>query len=149
MTLQRQNPLPKGSYWIDVFDKNIPKFDGWALAFQPLGVHVDVSESFPATDTQLERNWYKFTIQGDAVVPWDAKTFGFPTIADASITSSADTVQRPDLPQDTLDRLSNWTEQTLGVTGTAGKFLVFAAILGGGIYALNYLLLGERKRKKE
>lgn len=142
--LERRNPLPVGSYWIDVFGSKIPAFDAWRTAFSPTGVKTRVTESFPATDTQPARNWYKFDVT-DIPPPWDAVTFGFPTIADASIQSSADTVQRPDLPLDPLDKLSNWLE---GATGIAGDTLKVAIpVLGVGALIL-YFSSHTPKRKK-
>jgi len=138
-TLERRSPLPPGSYWIDVFGLNIPKFNQWLKAYSGMGVHTDATQVFEAPTLAAYRNWYKFTytpIPG-AIVIWDT-AFGFPTVADASITSSESTVQRPDLPLDPLDELSNWVnsvEQKLG--GSLGTIagVVPYAIIGVGLYA--------------
>jgi hypothetical protein len=144
MSLERRNPLPVGSYWIDVFGDKITLFDGWRAAFSPIGVKTRVTESFPATDTQPARTWYKFEVTS-IEAPWDAKTFGFPTIADSSIQSSADTVQRPDFELDPLDKLSNWAS---GLTGIATETLKVAIpVLGVGAVLL-YLASESSKRKK-
>lgn len=146
-TLERRNPLPPGSYWIDVFGLNIPKFDNWLKAFSGLGIHTDANQQFEATTIPARRTWYKFTytpLFEGAPVTWDT-TFGFPTIADASIRSSEDTVSRPDLPIDALDELANWTnsiEQKLG--GSLGSIagVVPYAILGAGVY-VGWLLVKD------
>ncbi len=138
-TLERENPLPAGQYWVDVFGLNIPKADTWFRAFKDLGVHVDATQHFEDTDVARVRNWYKFTYTPIANIPvmWDTQ-LGFPTVADASITSSEDTVQRPDLPLDPLEELSNWinsVEQKLG--GSMGTIagVVPYAIIGAGVFA--------------
>lgn len=146
-TLERRNPLPPGSYWIDVFGLNIPKFDNWLKAFSGLGVRTDATQQFEATTVPARRTWYKFTFTPPfegAPVTWDT-TFGFPTIADASIRSSEDTVSRPDLPIDPLDELSNWTnslEQKLG--GSLGSIagVVPYALLGAAGY-VGFLLISS------
>lgn len=158
-TLEKRNPLPAGQYWIDVFGLNIPKFDAWLRSFGPFGVHTDATQHFEAPNVQSVRNWYKFTFKpafegAEAAVVWDT-TFGFPTVADSSITSSEDTVQRPDLPLDPLDELSNWinsVEQKLG--GSLGTIagVVPYAIIGVGVLA-GYLIVKDsfstaRKVKK-
>jgi len=146
MALERRNPLPVGSYWIDVFGEKIPKFNGWLAAFGPVGVHTDATETFDATDDFPPRVWYKFSVS-QPIAPWDAVTFGFPTIADASIKSSADTVQRPDLPADPLVRLGEWiNELETSIGGSLGKVVPYA-IIGGVAYA-GYLLLAGMATKK-
>ncbi len=139
-TLQRTNPLPPGHYWVDVFGLNIPKFDAWLKAYGPFGIHTDATQHFESPDVASVRNWYLFTytpaFEG-AVVIWDT-LFGFPTIADSSIKSSEDTVNRPDLPLDVTDELGNWinhVEQQLA--GSLGNMAVVVpyAIIGGGLYA--------------
>jgi hypothetical protein len=144
-TLERRNPLPPGSYWIDVFGLNIPKFDNWLKAFSGLGVHVDATQHFESSSLPSVRTWYKFTYTAPfegAPIVWDT-TFGFPTVADATIKSSEDTVSRPDLPIDPLDELSNWTnalEQKLGGSLGALAGIVPFALLGGAAY-LGFTLL--------
>lgn len=147
MTLERRNPLPVGSYWVDVFGDKVPLFDGWLTAMHPIGVRTEVTEQFPATDDFPARTWYKFSVT-QPIAPWDAKTFGFPTVADASIKSSSDTVQRPDLPLDPLTRLGNWIQEVeTNIGGTLGKVVPYA-VIGGVAYAGYLLLTGSGLFKK-
>lgn len=148
MTLERRNPLPVGSYWIDVFGDKVPLFDGWLTAMHPIGVKTEVTEQFPATDDFPARTWYKFSVS-QPIAPWDAKTFGFPTIADASIQSSSDTVQRPDLPLDPLDRLSNWIDELFGIGGESVKKTLNIAIPVLGVGAVLYYFGREKPKRKK
>lgn len=155
-TLERRSPLPAGHYWVDVFGKNIPVAANWFKAFSGLGVHVDSTEHFTATEVPEVRDWYLFTYTPTAGVPvvWDT-TLGYPTIADASIKNSQDTVSGANLPKDPLDRLADWLndiEQELGGSiGGAAKVVPYA-IMGGaafGVYLLakEFGLLGKVKKR--
>lgn len=117
MAIERRNPLPKGKYWIDTFGDNRLKF---ADFLKSSGVHVDATQSF---DSEPPRDWFLFTVSNP--IPFDAKAFGFPTIATPDVKSADDTIQKPDLPKNALDDL----DKTLGQLGTVVK-------LGLGILAL-------------
>ncbi len=151
-SLERSSPLPAGSYWFDAFGLNIPKADNWLKTFGPFGVHTDATQHFESPDVATVRNWYKFTYTpvGTFPVVWDT-TLGFPTVADGSIKSSEDTVQRPDLPLDPLTRLSDWVDSIEArVGGTLGSAAVIVpyAIIGGGLYLLGQVLFtGSAVRK--
>lgn len=134
----RTNPLPPGQYWVDVFGKNIPVANNWFKSLAPSGVHVDATQTFENDDPNAVRNWYKFTWQPATtglLAVWDT-SLGFPTVADSSIKSSEDTVQRPDLELGPIDQLSNWTntlEQRLGGSfGTIAGFVPYALVGGAG-----------------
>jgi hypothetical protein len=110
--LMRQNPLPAGRYWIDVFDPNRGTMQLWVNT-NAASLSVQDLESFPAvvnggiTDTDQNypaRDFYIFTVTNP--VPWNAVTFGYPTIAAANINSSDDTVQEPsvDSPNDIIGK---------------------------------------------
>lgn len=99
MALERRNPLPKGVYWIDVFGDNREKFAAWTRTNK---VRVSTSESF---DSSPPRDWVKFEVANP--VPWDGKTFGFPTVIKPgdTINTSDDTVQKP--PPETSPNLDD------------------------------------------
>jgi len=153
-TLEKRVPLPAGRYWVDIFGKNIPVAQAWFKAFKDLGVHVETTEHFQATELPNIREWYLFTYTPTNGVPvtWD-DTLGYPTIADKSVKSSGDTVSGADLPLDPLDELSNWinsTEQKLGGSlGAVAKVVPYAVLGGlafGGYYLLKELgILGKVK----
>lgn len=86
--VQRANPLPAGRYWVDVFAPDSDAFNGW-LSTNRLTVTVRQTEHY---DSAPARDWYLFEVK--APTPWAGP--GLPTIADASVTSSSDTVQKPD-----------------------------------------------------
>jgi len=95
--LERSNPLPAGRYWVDVFSPDSAAFGAWLTSNQAT-VRVVSTQSFEKNDAGPARDWYLFQVT--APTPWNGP--GFPTIADASVTSSADTVQRPDPQPDPL-----------------------------------------------
>ncbi len=152
-TLERRSPLPPGTYWVDVFGLNIPKADVWFKGFGPSGVHVDATQHFESPEVSSVRNWYKFTynpVAPGVVVVWDT-SLGFPTVADASIQSSEDTVQRPPLPLDPLEEMSNWLnalEAKLGGSLGFAASIIPYAVVGGAAY-LGYLALKETVLAKQ
>lgn len=107
--LQRQDPLPIGTYWIDVIDtQHQQDFAAW-LVLNAKTVKVLNSEHFPENDwpdcSSLDpttggcwpsRDWVKFEVS--APTKWDAVEFGFPNIIKPSekIETSADTASNPD-----------------------------------------------------
>jgi len=158
-TIERRSPLPEGLYWVDVFGLNIPKAEAWFSAFKDLGVKVAATQSFPNTTVDSTRNWYLFSYKPTMSVPvvWDS-SLGFPTVADASIKSSEDTVSRPDLPLDPLDELSNWVNSvearvggSLGSIATIVPFAMFGGAVFGGYYLLRELglLKGKKNAKRK
>lgn len=100
--VERRNPLPPGRYWIDVFGTDIELFDMWLKGNGAIGfVDVLSTEFFdekPAVPPFLEsrpaRNWILFRV--NAHTPFNQTEFGFPTIAGEDVSSSSDTVQRPE-----------------------------------------------------
>ncbi len=144
MALEKNtNPLPDGRYWVDVFDPHREAFNGW-LADNKDSVRVENTESDESSNPA--QSFYLFSVKNHVQVPggtstifvpvnWDAKTFGFPTIAPPNVKSKADTVQKPDLPPDGLDGLGN----ALGSGGLMAGLESGLKIAGYGIGA--WLLL--------
>lgn len=119
MALERRNPLPVGRYWVDVFEPEWQRFDSWLkLNAHFVKVHADELHD----DEDPERRWILFEVLTPMLVGWLGP--GLPTIADKSIQSSDDTVQKP----------------TAGLSLTE-KALIGGAIIGGAV-ALKYLLGG-------
>ncbi len=132
--LQRTSPLPVGTYWIDTFRTDAAdrraEFEAWASANAGV-VKVLARENF---DSDPPRTWWLFKVTGGvggAFLPvWDARRFGFPTIAEAGVTTSDDTVQKPDVNDMSLAEL-------LGVSpGVLGSLRTGALILGGALVAV-------------
>ena len=169
MSLERRNPVPKGLYWIDVFDPNREAFAEWraknagsvkvrvvesfgpspsplkafakeAWVFAPAGpVGLAIAAVARATDDSgVSRDWVLFEVLSP--VQFDQRRFGFPTIADASIRASDDTVQRPDPEPDITDTLPTTGEIGAGVKSAVGGLTLIA-----GVAVLAALLLAARK----
>lgn len=107
--LQRTNPLPIGTYWIDVIDAEHQQFfAGWTFDNQSK-VKVLATEHFDANDwpecSSLDpttggcwpsRDWVKFQVLSP--VTWDAVKLGFPNAIESGevINTSSDTATEPD-----------------------------------------------------
>lgn len=89
--------IPPGRYWIDVPDTHLKVWIDW-LNSKP-EVHVEKSELVTAPDMAVHT--LIFTIASNASnyglpgVFFPTQVLGFPTIADSSIQSKADTLRRP------------------------------------------------------
>lgn len=131
MPLERRSPLPAGNYWIDLLGDNREAFRDWRTV-NAFTVKVRGSESFP--NEGKGRDWVRFEVTEPT--PWDAKRFGFPNIIRPGevITSSADTVQRPDPEKDPLDKLGD----ELSNAGSATSRLIqMIALVGGALVLTN------------
>lgn len=124
-TLMRDNPLPIGRYWIDVFGDNRDKL---ALWFRQNRDTVDAltTESFDKNPGGPARDFYIFRVK--APTTFEAVTFGFPTVAGSNVQSSDDTVQRPD-PVTTEQVVQSTLDQV-------GKIAFYGLLLVGGVLAL-------------
>jgi len=124
MALERRNPLPAGRYWINVIGDKFFIMEGWLKAVAPF-VHVENQHLTPATgfdptsgpfghsgppllpgpdviaNSTPQIMWYLFTTS--KALPWVGPVLGFPNIAPGSVTSEADTVDRPPVPKGPLD----------------------------------------------
>lgn len=175
MTLQRANPVPPGVYWVDVFDPNRDAFASWVKAHAD-AVKLRVTEHYgpgasplkallkeawvvtPANplgllvagaarlipDSGVSRDWALFEVLKP--VAWDARTFGFPEIAEG-VKSSDQTVAGADKEPDITDTLP--TTQEIGgavksVANAAGSVLGVA--LGLGALAAGFLLFQRARR---
>lgn len=143
MTVERNtNPLPDGRYWVELSDPARAKFDAWR-ADNKDGVKIETTES----DEEASPPWsfYIFNVKNRVPVPggtvsmnipvvWDAKSFGFPTIAPPNVKTRADAIQAPELPKDGTQTVSD----LLGAPGAGG-------LLGGlesGLKIAGYGLAG-------
>lgn len=111
--VQRANPLPAGRYWVDVFATDSPDFSSW-LAANRSTVSIVSTEHFDANAGGPARDWVLFQVS--APTPWSGP--GFPTIADASVTSSSDTAQRPDPAPDPTTTLADAIDRQARSWGT-------------------------------
>jgi hypothetical protein len=134
MAIERRNPLPAGRYWIDISKEPVPlgTWQGFLAASSGF-VHVDSTEDDPAY------SWFLFTTTKPLVWP---EGIGSPNIADQSVTSRSDTVDRPDPEPDFTDQIPTPGQLIAGVSGTA-KLVVW--VLVGAVVVK--LLSGRRGNK--
>lgn len=141
--IERRNPLPVGTYWIDVFEKDFVSFDAWLKAMTvPKFVKVLAVEDVAKDDSLLLsaatlgvlgsprviQRWYLFRVDVPNVVFWQGP--GIPTIATPDVHTASDTVQRPNVSDMTLSELlgvklpdvvNTWTVPvTVGILGALG-----------------------------
>lgn len=138
MAVERRNPLPPGTYWIDVFGENRLAFSAWRAA-NAEHVKIASTESF---DSDPPRDWVKFEVS--APVEWEALRFGFPTIIGegAKVESSADTVERPAPERDLFDTLGT-PEQQEALARTAAA--AAGVVTGLGLLWLVYQVVSAAK----
>lgn len=128
MALQRKSPLPVGRYWVDCDVKLQPTLDTY-FRDNAANVQVETTQDIPATSDHPAREFYIFNVK--APVPWNAVTFGFPTIATAAVQSAQDTAQEPPPPPDPMVQLEGYLD-------SAGSFfkLAIGGVLLAGVGAL-------------
>lgn len=126
MALQKQDPLPPGRYWIDVFgDEHRVLFEAWVTLHD---VHVETSEE-RAGDDNTPRSWF-FLFTTTTEVPWRmAPVLGWPTIADPGVQSSDDTSTAPEAKQAVQDEA--WSSFATAGLGGIGIALLLLWLLGG------------------
>ena len=141
--LVKQNPLPPGRYWIDVFPDGIPAWVGWSGG-NLATVSVEKTEFYkgtskirealgwiypwvPGTDPVIpDRAWIIFNVSSPTL--WDenvSSAIGWPNTAPKNVNTSDDTVQKPE-PKGLFDGLSPGVKIALG-----GTTLLAAAVLAG------------------
>jgi hypothetical protein len=123
VSLERRSPLPVGRYWVDVPSSKSADFEGYLQA-NAARIHVEGTEAG-------EPLWFLFSVSEP--VPWFAVNFGYPTIAAADVKSKADTAERPDLPKDGSDQVSDALESV----GSLGQSIIVAAAIGGALVLLS------------
>lgn len=136
--LQRGNPLPTGTYWIDVIDDTHQTMFGEWLAENSQSVNVLKSEHFaainwPDCDVSLldcwpSRDWVKFEVKES--VPWPAPVFGYPNIIEPGekIESSQDTSDVPDVPSSDCDIACQTERVALAAGGLLVLGIIFMAV---------------------
>lgn len=129
--VQRQNPLPAGRYWVDVFAPDTDTFGAW-LSSNKSTVTVRNTEHF---DSSPVRDWYLFDVT--VPTPWNGP--GFPTIATTDVTSSADTVVRPDPPPSVTTQIEQELASLQSSTKTAAWVGVGVLVVVGGALLIYYM----------
>lgn len=126
--LERTNPLPAGRYWVDVFQPDADAFGAW-LSSNKATVHVVSTEHFERNASGPPRDWYLFQVM--APTPWQGP--GFPTIADATVTSSSDTATRPDPTPDTLSTAADAASDFTAAARRAASALPTVGLVAIGL----------------
>ena len=129
--LQRVNPLPPGTYWIDIIGPAHEQlFAGWlfdnqtnvkALATEHIHQQCDVT----GFDCWPSRDWVKFQV--NSPVSWDAVSLGFPNIVSPGevINNSSDTASLPD-PSDECDIVCQSQKVAIAAAVVAASALAIA-----------------------
>lgn len=131
MAVERQNPLPKGVYWVDVFADKQPAFRAWLKRHRGK-VKVVKAVSYKPTGSYPARDWLLFEVTRP--VPWEGP--GFPTVSERGVDLEADeTAERPHVenPADV------WYESTKDWLDTGPRLVGLVAMgvsIGAGIILL-------------
>lgn len=137
----KDDPLPVGVYWIDVFDDSqntadIATFHDW-LALNETTVrlireeHYNASADWNIFETEPHRIWALFEVTAPTL--WgQGPSLGFPSEGRADMVSG-DTIQKPDPPKTIFDDEFEWPAWT----GWA---------VGGGVVVLGLVALVALRR---
>lgn len=137
--IERRSPLPVARYWVTAFgDKESALAAFLNTQVQAGLVKVTQTEHIDETDDHPAGSFLVFVVTKPNSVPWLATAFGFPNLAGADIKSLADTVDRPDMPQDGFDDLGDFVKKVASGFGGA------AVAVGVGV-VLFALVLASRK----
>lgn len=80
MATERRNPLPLGSYWVDIQQRYLPDFQAF-LGIVGRGIFVRQTKEREDPFTTGGRNTgYLFDVR-DPLISWDSTKFGYPNIA--------------------------------------------------------------------
>jgi len=138
MAIQRNNPLPPGKYWVDVFDPDRQEFRGW-LADNASTLHVEKQEDKLARGGYPAETWYLFTVT--APTPWNGP--GFPTISDDAVQQWDDTAERPPPPPSVSEQAGEVIDSVEAAAKSAEDAAKtgFWAVLALGVGVILYKIL--------
>jgi hypothetical protein len=147
VALERRRPLPAGRYWLDVTPLLKPKWELWRNAMKNVdSVKIEHTEHFDAIEEQSnplgegiipaapERDFVIFSLS-NANVAWEAAGMPSPTIAPASVTTSADTADVPPPEPGMLEQLTS-AAAGIGTSAKVGLGVGVAVVVVVGAYAL-------------
>jgi hypothetical protein len=140
MTIERRRPLPAGRYWLDVVPLFKTKWEIWRNAMSTVdSVKIEHTEHFDAVEAQSnpfgdgpvpaapERDFVIFSLT-NANVAWGLIGLPSPTIAPATVTSSADTADVPP-PPPTIGEQLQAAASNLGTGAKVGMGLGVAVVV--------------------
>lgn len=117
MTVERRRPLPPGRYWLDIFEPKRVAWEIWSTAMSrmdPPRVHIETTRHFEPDSGSTAHDFIIFTTAGETIY---SDVLPSPNLAPATITTSDDTLTRPDAPPDVLDQLT----EAASKVGTGAK----------------------------
>ncbi len=137
--IERNSPLPIARYWITAFGDKEPLLAQYLKTQSSAGfLRVTITEHIEETSDHPSGSFFVFVVKTAKAVPWPGQLFGFPNLAGADIKSLADTVDRPDLPNDGFDDLGDLLQKVADTGST------IAWVAGGA--ALVLILLNLRRK---
>lgn len=148
--LAKQDPLPPGRYWIDIFEPGVSTWVGWSGG-NLATVQIEKTEFYKGTHKVLEvLGWLYPWVPGSGTdypdrafiifrvtqpTPWGvADIIGWPSVAPANIQTSADTSNA----QEVIDQLHEEREDTWKWI----KYSAFGLVGVIGLYSLAKLVRG-------
>lgn len=111
MALERRRPLPAGRYWLDVTPLHKSQWELWRNAMADVDSvkvehteHIEAVSGIPGVPNAPAHDFVIFSLS-NANVAWEGAGLPSPTIAPATVTTSADTVDRPPPEPGVLEQL--------------------------------------------
>lgn len=123
MAVERRNPIPPNTYWIDVQGSKVPGFEAWLKKNAETVIldsrederRVPRSTPLPGAKGTIASSWFLFTVL-QPTQSFPQTTFGFPSIA-GDVKRKSETVQRPK-PVTSSDILIDFFGQFVGTPTT-------------------------------
>lgn len=128
MTLERRRPLPAGRYWADIFPQNRAAWSAWISLNQNSGkASLVTTEHTPEIAGAPEHDFVIFTTSDELV--WPDEVMGFsPNVAGANVTSSDDTIDKPEPQADPLDQFGKLTQGIYAAGAIAAGLIVLVGV---------------------
>ncbi len=137
--VERKNPLPKGMYWVDVFDKDKEAFQTW-LTTNRSTVKIRATQTFKGETNLFSANvpghdWFKFEVLSPT--KWEGP--GLPTIItqSAPVESSEDTGTASDVAAKIREEsLAGKLEQAVMKPDESSLFSTKNVVIGTAVLAV-------------
>ena len=128
MTLERTRPLPAGRYWADIFPQNRPAWSAWISLNQNSGkAKLVTTEHTDPVAGAPEHDFVIFETTDQLVWPDDVMGFA-PNIAGPNVTSSDDTVDKPEPSADPIDQFGKLTQGIYAAGAIAAGLIVLVGV---------------------
>lgn len=150
MATIRENPLPKGRYWLYLIgEEQRGQFEAGKKGLNeahPGLVTVVATTHHNADETgskEPETDWILFDVSSPAI--WDFQRMGSPTEAGKDVTTESDIKSRPEPEKDPLDKLHDELESMGSIAALARG--AFGVIIGVAVASGIVLLVSSRKSR--